>query len=570
MWVPQERVGAVIGGHGAVIRSLQERSGATIQVHNDTVRGDPVRGDLKLFTIFATLAQYQLAKSLINDIIDKPRHPHSPDRPYNSPLHQQNDNPHPTPDLWKTVYVPTSCVGLVIGRNGETIRNLQDRSSAEIKVTPDEEATPGADTRSILISGTEDAIATAHQLVSEIVMDARSRRPPHGGHHVGHSLNGQPLVSEVLSVPNEKVGLIIGKKGAAIRDLQIKSGAKIQVTKDDTSVQSDGTRPVTITGMRSNVDDAKAMIASKINVPMLQSSTISPNYTNSPQQATSTVSTPSAPAQPVPYLVPNLYDAQYQNGHAHPNVHAQAPFQHMYDSNDPNGQNRATMAYFHQFFGYNNYAALAQQQQRQFQSQLSMHYHPQQQQQPPPQQPPQQQPQASQEIPLHMPHAEQQEHNAQSPPQQHQYVSPQQQQAQGQPLDPMQPNPAMVPRDANGNVLIFPPHPYQQIAHQMGPHTMYPSAPPNSRMFSRREQVHVAHAQAQAQAQAQMLMQAQAQAQAQAQSQAQHVHPHVQAAQPHVPVESEGDGDEVPQTLQSTSPTAIPTTTSEDQEQPNG
>eukprot|EP00177_Eucheuma_denticulatum_P007902 GFKZ01014392.1.p1 GENE.GFKZ01014392.1~~GFKZ01014392.1.p1 ORF type:complete len:655 (-),score=82.95 GFKZ01014392.1:340-2106(-) len=534
MWVPQDRVGAVIGGHGAVIRSLQERSGATIQVHNDTVQGD-----CKLFTISGSPAQYEIAKQLINDIVEKPRQshisPHLAHAPADrAPFSTPADHSARVGDVWKTVYVPTTCVGLVIGRNGETIRNLQDRSGAEIKVTPDEEAAPDSDTRSILISGTEDAIATAHQMISEIVMDARSRRPPQSGPQVGTTINGQPVVLEVLTIPNEKVGLIIGKRGAAIRELQSKSGAKIQVTKDDSAIQSDGSRPVTITGIRQHVDEAKAMIANKINMPLMTSAPVNPVF-NNPSQPGAAANMPpaTAPGHQPPYMMPNVYDPTFQNG--------QQPFPQMYDPNDPAAQNRA-MAYF-QYIGYNSYA-LAQQ--RQFQNQMPLHYgHPS-----------HQVPQEPAQPALQAPHQEAQEAIGQQP----QFAPPAL--PQGQPVDAVQNTPGVMSRDPNGNVVVYPPH-YTPPAPHIGPHQMYNSAPPNPRMFSRREHVQAAHHHAHAQ----MIMHAQAQAQAQAHAHA--VQAHVQAqANAHAEAEAEAAETQARQQQQPQTPTISATT--EDNEQPNG
>lgn len=352
-WVPQERVGAVIGGHGNVIRSLQEKSGATIQVHNDTVRAEH-----KLFTVYGLPAQIETAIQLILDIVERPRGSSSgSERTAHHSLRETISQP---PDLCKTIFVPSSCVGLVIGRNGETIRNLQDRSGAEIKVTPDEEAPRGHVNRSILISGNEDAIATAHQLVSQIVSDAR-RRHSHPG-PLNTTPNGEPVLMEVFSVPNEKVGLIIGKKGVAIRDLQLRSGAKIQVTKDDSSVR-DGSRPVTITGSRSQVEEAKNLIALKINMQYLPPSSAPPQFSPPPSTPPAVVATapqatpiplpnPGTP-QSVPYGFPPMYESEYANGQP-------SSLQPVFDTNDPNAQQRGpTMTYF-PYLGFNNYAAMSQ------------------------------------------------------------------------------------------------------------------------------------------------------------------------------------------------------------------
>lgn len=267
-WVPQDRVGAVIGGHGAVIRTLQEKSGATIQVHNETVRGD-----MKLFTIYGFPSQIESAVQLVDDIVGRTRPALNSPSDQNSAFLSHTQTPN---DLFKTIFVPTSCVGLVIGRNGDTIRNLQDRSGADIKVTPDQQVQPGHPSRSILLTGSEEAISIAQRLIMDIVVDA-SRRNPYPAPVVGSHVNGDLIVMAVLHVQNEKVGLIIGRKGVAIREFQIRSGAKIQVTKDGNSVQADGTRPVMVTGTRAQVEEARKLIATKINVQYLPSHEMSAN-----------------------------------------------------------------------------------------------------------------------------------------------------------------------------------------------------------------------------------------------------------------------------------------------------
>lgn len=473
MWVPQERVGAVIGGHGTVIRSLQERSGATIQVHNEKVQGDH-----KLFTIYGTYAQYDTAAKLVKEIVERPR-PSAPsassvssDRSHYANLGDHNARP---TEMCKTVYVPSRCVGLVIGRNGETIRNLQDRSGAIIKVTRNEEATPGAENRSILISGTEEAITHAHRLVSEIVMEARVRRPHHLSPPMGPGPGGQPAVVEVLAIPNDKVGLIIGKKGATIKDLQMKSGARIQVTKDDNCLQTDGSRPVTISGNRSDVDDAKAMIASKINVQMLSAISATGAFPGGARAAIP----PQAAGQGMPFLIPpHVYEHGFQNG--------QEAFPPVFEA-DPNNPGRAAMAYF-QYMGYNNYPGIGQHG-RGFQHPVPVQYGP-----------PQQQIQEQQVM--QAPQTDQQDPNMQQS-----FQSPNVKPGQAMELPG---SPTMLSRDANGGIFMYQGHPFQQMAQMTSQQQMFPP-PPNSRMFSPREQAHVAHVQAQAQ----LLAHAQAHAHAQ-------------------------------------------------------
>jgi far upstream element-binding protein len=62
-------------------------------------------------------------------------------------------------------------VGLVIGKGGETIKQLQYQSRARIQVTRDQDTAPGASYREIEVVGTPDAIAKAEQLINDIVND---------------------------------------------------------------------------------------------------------------------------------------------------------------------------------------------------------------------------------------------------------------------------------------------------------------------------------------------------------------------------------------------------------------
>lgn len=347
-WVPHDRVGAVIGGHGTVIKSLQEKSGATIQVHNETMRNDH-----KLFTIFGYPSQIETAIQLVSEIVGRTRSGHvTPTASSERSSHYASVSHHPNPrsasDLRRTMYVPTSCVGLVIGRNGDTIRNLQDRSGADIKVTPDQQSSPGQPNRPIALTGSEDAITMAFRLINDIVVDARSRRHSPSTPPVGGTINGEPVIMEILSVPNEKVGLIIGRKGVAIRELQMRSGAKIQVTKDDSSVHTDGTRPVTITGTRAQVEDARSLIAAKISAPYLASNASGATNNASGATGSPTASTGASAAQGVPYAFTGGYESEFGNG--------QQSFQPVFEGNDPSAHGRTPMTYV-QYVGFNNYPA---------------------------------------------------------------------------------------------------------------------------------------------------------------------------------------------------------------------
>lgn len=61
-----------------------------------------------------------------------------------------------------------------------------------------------------------------------------------------------------------QVGVLIGKAGETIRNLQISSGAKIQITKDIEADSNALTRPVELVGTPGSVDKAEQLIKSVI------------------------------------------------------------------------------------------------------------------------------------------------------------------------------------------------------------------------------------------------------------------------------------------------------------------
>ncbi|XP_039143858.1 far upstream element-binding protein 2-like [Dioscorea cayenensis subsp. rotundata] len=128
----------------------------------------------------------------------------------------------------KKIEIPNGRVGVIIGKGGETIKYLQVQSGARIQVTRDADADPGAQFRNVELMGTAEQISKAEQLIKEVIAEADA-----GGsgtvsaRKYGGSQAGVEHFS--MKVPNNKVGLIIGKGGETIKNMQTKSGARIQL-----------------------------------------------------------------------------------------------------------------------------------------------------------------------------------------------------------------------------------------------------------------------------------------------------------------------------------------------------
>ncbi|XP_068652551.1 uncharacterized protein [Aristolochia californica] len=160
----------------------------------------------------------------------------------------------------KKIDIPNGRVGVIIGKGGETIKYLQLQSGAKIQVTRDMDADPNSPSRLVELMGTPEQISKAEQLINDVLAEAES-----GGSGIVASRRfgpGQMGTEQfIMKVPNNKVGLIIGKGGETIKNMQARSGARIQLIPlhlppGDTSTE----RTVQIDGTPEQIEAAKELI----------------------------------------------------------------------------------------------------------------------------------------------------------------------------------------------------------------------------------------------------------------------------------------------------------------------
>ncbi|KAL6502014.1 hypothetical protein OROGR_027147 [Orobanche gracilis] len=163
------------------------------------------------------------------------------------------------PGSSKKVDIPNVRVGAIIGKGGETIKYLQMQSGAKIQVTRDMDADPNSSTRAVELMGTPDQIAKAEELINDVLSEADTG----GSGSVSRRLTGQASGAEqfVMKVPNNKVGLVIGKGGETIKNMQARTGARIQVIPlhlppGDMSKE----RTVQIDGTSEQIEAAKQLV----------------------------------------------------------------------------------------------------------------------------------------------------------------------------------------------------------------------------------------------------------------------------------------------------------------------
>ncbi|KAM7473048.1 hypothetical protein LguiA_011231 [Lonicera macranthoides] len=167
--------------------------------------------------------------------------------------------------------VPNTKVGVLIGKAGDTIRFLQYNSGARIQIVRDSDADPSAPTRPVELIGTLESINKAEKLIKDVIAEADAGGSPSLVAR-GFSALQSPGVNHTMNVNNNAlhenlcVGSIIGKGGETIKNLQTRSGARIQLIpqhlpEGDQSKE----RTVRVTGDKKQIEVAREMIKEVMN-----------------------------------------------------------------------------------------------------------------------------------------------------------------------------------------------------------------------------------------------------------------------------------------------------------------
>ena len=316
-------VGRVIGKGGEMIRDLQARSGARIDVDQNVPAGQP-----RVITYRGTRDTVDFAKQLVHMLSVQGIH--------------ENDLPLGRASQ-EILVIPSMSVGKVIGRGGEMIRELQSRSQAKIQIDHSGVSGMPPDQKQVTITGTADSVTKAKEMVLFLVAnpmcDAQqslnlliddkvrgggrwgsgppyTNLPNHGtnmqpqmlpqpnqgynyppggfGQPQGYgapmggpqyppqqqppALQGYPPAAaqaaygggmpggretDIVYAQKQFMGRIIGSKGMTVNDLQRRSGCDIQINQDVPHGQD---CEITIKGSREGIESVKNMIKEIIEV----------------------------------------------------------------------------------------------------------------------------------------------------------------------------------------------------------------------------------------------------------------------------------------------------------------
>nr|XP_015204760.1 PREDICTED: far upstream element-binding protein 2 isoform X2 [Lepisosteus oculatus] len=144
-----------------------------------------------------------------------------------------------------------SSSALLIGRGGEQINKIQQDSGCKVQIAPDSGGLPD---RSVSLTGTPESIQKAKMLLDEIV--SRGRGTPPTFHE---STNGQSGSVQEIMIPAGKAGLVIGKGGETIKQLQERAGVKMILIQDG-SQSANMDKPLRIIGEPYKVQQARELV----------------------------------------------------------------------------------------------------------------------------------------------------------------------------------------------------------------------------------------------------------------------------------------------------------------------
>lgn len=154
------------------------------------------------------------------------------------------------------ILVPAYAAGSIIGKQGQTITQLQKDSGAVIKLSKAKDFYPGTTERIGLVTGDAAALKHVFQFMTEKTYEFPVPKDM-------AIINGDRHKQVKIIVPNTTAGLIIGKGGATIRHIMESSGAKVQLSQKPEQINLQE-RVITVTGEKNELFAAGDTILAKI------------------------------------------------------------------------------------------------------------------------------------------------------------------------------------------------------------------------------------------------------------------------------------------------------------------
>ena len=157
--------------------------------------------------------------------------------------------------------VPDDCVGLIIGKNGDTIRRLNRESACKIQIAI--APIPNTSMRYVFIEGPEEKYEIAKKYIEAIIGEQINMKQSNA--HIGET-NPNPGPYTLLKIPNKMVGLIIGRNGEMVKLIQESTNSNIFIPKEPRP--GEDFRELQLSGNPQNVEICRREIISMIHLAL--------------------------------------------------------------------------------------------------------------------------------------------------------------------------------------------------------------------------------------------------------------------------------------------------------------
>jgi len=183
--------------------------------------------------------------------------------------------------------LPGNKCGLIIGKGGETIKRLSEQYGVKLVVVQETNTASGSE-KPLRITGEPDKVAAAKSAILELLNPVDNYQGRQGGdrkeygdrkQHYGGGPNQQEAF---IKVPGDKAGIVIGKGGESIKDINRRSGAHVEIDRSQRGATDGTDKMFIIRGDQEQIQYAQQLIYEKITG--VQGSQPPQGYFNDPSQ----------------------------------------------------------------------------------------------------------------------------------------------------------------------------------------------------------------------------------------------------------------------------------------------
>lgn len=214
--VQAHEVGRIIGKKGETIMKLQDDTGCKI----DVSKSEP-------YTVTIKGACDSVLKAIdsISELVEEANKDHVP-----------ADDSVAEEKVEQTMEIPKGMVGRIIGKGGQTITDMEKDSRARIKVNST------ADAATVTIRGTHEQVVCAMDSITALIEDKAD------------AYMGPGAVEDIIELPLQEAGKVIGTGGERVNKIRDRTGAAIQVSKEEDHCK------VKLKGSETQVQRAKDLV----------------------------------------------------------------------------------------------------------------------------------------------------------------------------------------------------------------------------------------------------------------------------------------------------------------------